>query len=225
MNSPYSILFRDESLIAIDKPAGHLVHPADTPQKGDLVVMKLLRDQIGMHVYPIHRLDRPTSGVLLFGLNATPTKEMCAQFKAGEIKKTYLTVIRGIPPESEWECHEPIQKNEKASYKDAYTSFKSLHTELHQQLGDSLSLIEATPYTGRHHQIRKHLLHLGHPIIGDYFYAGISTSDQHGEALGTGTRMLLQAKKLSFTHPVTKEHIIISSPIDEMISKCFKVIP
>ncbi len=225
MNIPYSILFRDEVLIAVNKPSGHLVHPSDAPQEDDLVVMKRLRDQIGMHVNPIHRLDRPTSGVLLFGLNATATKKMCAQFQNGEITKKYLAVVKGIPTEREWECREPVRKQEKALPRDAYTSFKCLYTERHERLGNTLSLIEATPHTGRHHQIRKHLLHQGYPIIGDYFYAGISHSDQHGEALGTGTRMLLQAKSLSFTHPITKEHLIIQAPLDEMIAKCFKELP
>lgn len=227
--SELEILYRDEWLVAIDKPAGHLVHPAREPQEGDLVAMKILRDQLGKRVYTIHRLDRPTSGVLLLGLEKREAHQLHKALENHDFEKSYWAVVQGKPEREAWECQEPIQKEEGAPLREAHTSFKLLETFKHPSLTeegsmenrDTLSLIEAVPHTGRFHQIRRHLLSAGLPIVGDYRYAGIECSDRLGQLLGTGTRMLLQAKSLSIEHPVTGEPLTFTAALDESFLRCF----
>jgi len=217
--APLNILYQDEWLVAVDKPAGHLVHPADQPQKGDLVTMKILRDQLGQLVYNIHRIDRPTTGVLLFGIDRSVTKALHRALERHEVQKTYLAIVSGTPDSSPWQCREPIQKHEEAPIREAHTDFKLLEKIT---IGNqALSLLEATPHTGRFHQIRRHLLHAGIPIIGDYRYAGIEKSDMLGALLGTGTRMLLQSHSITFDHPMTGDRIRIEAPADPEFLRCF----
>lgn len=231
MAEELNILYQDEWLVAIDKPAGHLVHPAQAPQEGDLVAMKILRDQIGHRVHTIHRLDRPTSGVLLLGLEKQAARKLHKALELHDFEKSYWAVVQGEAPALNWECHEPIQKEEGAPVRDAHTSFRVLESRKIEALaseadkfngnGDRLTLIEAVPHTGRFHQIRRHLLDAGIPIVGDYRYAGIETSDRLGALLATGTRMMLQAKSLSIDHPVSGEKLTFTAPVGENFHRCF----
>ncbi len=209
---PLEILFQDEWIVAVDKPAGQLVHPAEVPQDGDEVTMKILRDQIGERVHTLHRLDRPTTGVLLFATDGIAARALRKAFDAREIEKTYWAVTIGHPVEDVWVCSEPIQKEEGAPIREAKTSFRRL-----ADLGGDLGLVEARPETGRFHQIRRHLLSVGTPILGDYRYSGIERCDALGEKHGTGTRMLLQAKVLEFTHPITEERMKLEAPVEPLI--------
>lgn len=232
---PLTILYQDDWLVAIDKPAGYLVHPACDPQEGDLVAMKILRDQIGQRVHTIHRIDRPTSGVLLFGLEKKAAQVMHLALANHDFEKKYWAVVRGDVPAASWECHEPIQKDEGAPVRDAHTSFRLLGRENVEALAgtvtvdaadihfadETLSLVEATPHTGRFHQIRRHLLHQGIPIVGDYRYAGIELCDRLGGLLGVGSRMLLQAKSLEIDHPVSGQRLRIVAAVDDHIRRCF----
>lgn len=234
MSEELNILYQDQWLVAIDKPAGHLVHPADMPAEGDKVAMKILRDQIGERVHTIHRLDRPTSGVLLFALEKQTARKLHKALETHQFEKTYWAVVQGIAPADQWECHEPIQKEEGAPIRDAHTSFRVLTSRSVAALseltnkaggngvnGDTLTLIEAKPHSGRFHQIRRHLLHAGIPIAGDYRYAGMAASDLFGERLGTGTRMLLQAKSLTIDHPISGESLTFNAPVPPSFQKCF----
>ena len=216
--APLKILFHDESLVVIHKPAGHIVHPAEQPQVGDLVAMKILRDQIGVRVYNIHRIDRPTAGVLLFGIDREVSKTLHRNLAGGGMEKVYWAVVEGSPKLTAWDCKAPIQKHAGTPIREAHTDFQVLKTVEHRS-GKTISLIKAVPRTGRFHQIRRHLLDAGHPIIGDYRYAGISTSDNNGKLLGTGTRMLLLAKSLTFTHPKTGKaiHAETTDPLIDLI--------
>jgi len=225
--TPLLVLYEDEWMIAVDKPAGQMVHPADVPAEGDQVTMKILRDQIGGYVYPIHRLDRPTTGVLLFAKDPSSAALLQQALERREFSKTYLAVVHGAPPEESWACREPLRKTDTAAFKEAHTSFRTICSASHARLATLagkdaiLSLIEATPHTGRHHQIRRHLLHAGIPIAGDYRYAGIAESEALGALLGTGTRMLLQAKRLQIEHPIGGEDVTITVPTDQLIRQCF----
>ena len=209
-----SILHQDDWLIAVDKPAGYLVHPSSDPKPEDLVVMKILRDQIEQKIHVIHRLDQPTSGVLLFATHQAAAKKLRRAFEMREVAKTYLAMVLGHPSRDEWICEEALVKNEGDLAQLARTSFSVM-----ERLSENLSLVEARPETGRFHQIRKHLLHEGHPIVGDFRYHDIDECFAMGKKLGIGTRMLLQAKTLELTHPMTREKLIIEAPLDLMISQ------
>ena len=201
-------------MVAVDKPAGQLVHPGQNPEQEDAVTMKILRDQIGQRVHVIHRLDRPTTGVLLFATDREAARSLHLAFEKHNVQKVYWAVVDGHPADECWTCREPIQKENNAVERSAETVFRTL-----ERLQGQLALVEAKPKTGRFHQIRRHLLHAGHPIVGDYRYAGIERCDELGSRLGTGTRMLLQAKSLRFQHPITGSNISIKSPVDPLIQK------
>lgn len=218
-SAPLDILYQDEWLVVVNKPAGYLVHPAEDPQPDHLVMMKILRDHLGCHVYPTHRLDRPTCGVLLFGIDKQVAKQLHKAFELQETQKVYHAVVEGIPQVPQWSCSEPLQKMAGKPSRAALTDFKILDsTEIEQE---SISLIEARPKTGRFHQIRRHLLHAGFPIIGDYRYVEMERCDILSEKFDLNKRMLLQAKTLTFTHPVSQEPLAVSSPRDPLIARLF----
>jgi tRNA pseudouridine65 synthase len=224
MPSPLTILFQDEYFVAIDKPAGLLVHPGRDPEPPEQIAMKRLRDQLGQRVYTIHRLDRPTSGVLLFALDPRVQGMTQQSFEGREVEKTYLAIVEGMPPDS-WENHTALQKDPESPQQQAATRFRRLahHPAGHWSSAPelSLSLLEARPETGRFHQIRRHLLHDGFSIVGDFRYSGAERSYQLGAILGTGDRMLLQAHQLIFPHPLTGQHCCITAPPDPDFLKCF----
>jgi len=204
---PLTILYQDERVVAIDKPAGLLVHSTKEHSSAEWVVMKRLRDQLGKKVYPAHRLDRPTSGVLLFALDEETLAILHEAFTTRAVKKTYLAVVEGVPPD-QWESHAPIEDSAGEKETTAHTAFELLRTK------DGVSLVKALPTTGRFHQIRRHLAGAGFPIVGDYRYGKIERNDEWGKLLGTGTRMLLQAKVLELAHPWTGKSLKIEVPDD-----------
>jgi tRNA pseudouridine65 synthase len=211
------ILFQDEWLVAIDKPAGYLVHPAEDPRPDDLVAMKILRDQLEKTIHVIHRLDQPTSGVVLFALDKYPAKKLRQAFEKRRVEKSYLAVVQGHPICPSWECEIPLRKTKDTPEKAAKTTFQVL-----DRLPGELSVIEARPHTGRFHQIRRHLVHGGHPIVGDFRYLEEDRCHAVGEKLGIGTRMLLQAKSLNLIHPITRAPLSIEAVTDPLIVEVAK---
>ncbi len=216
-SAPLHILYRDEWIVAVDKPAGQMVIPSENPQADDEITMKILRDQIGIRVHPIHRLDRPTSGVLLFSTDLDAARILHAAFANHEVRKRYWAVVSGRPNWEKRTCREPLANDNTSEAKSAETTFRVI-----DHLAHDLSLLEAKPKSGRFHQIRRHLAHLGHPIVGDYRYAGIGRSDQIGTLLGTGTRMLLQSVSIELRHPISEEELLIEAPIDPLI-QCLRL--
>ena len=218
---PLTILFEDEFLVAIDKPAGMIVHAGREPEGPEWIAMKRLRDQLGRPVHPVHRLDRPTSGVLLFALDARTNGLAQKSFELRQVVKTYHAIVCGIPPEA-WCCETPLNAAEDEPMKEARTDFRRLKCSAVP--GDpalELSLIEAIPLTGRFHQIRRHLLEAGFPIVGDFRYAGQERSFELGLRLGIGTRMLLKAMVLEIPHPHSGELLRIEAPEDEEFRRFF----
>ncbi|MBK1882645.1 hypothetical protein JIN85_09470 [Luteolibacter pohnpeiensis] len=218
------ILFQDEFLVAVNKPAGMMVHPGREPEPRENIAMKVLRDQLGARVHPIHRLDRPTSGVLLFALDKKTAGVAQQAFENRLVKKTYLAVIAGSAQE-QWSCQEPIQPSPDDPPQAAETHFRRIlfhPAGMHPadpELG--LALIQARPVTGRFHQIRRHLLAAGTPIVGDFRYAGEALSHRLCGMFDLGTRMLLQASTLELVHPHSGEALKITAPIDVDFLKCF----
>lgn len=224
MIAPLSIIYQDEFLVAIDKPAGMIVHPGREDEGPEWVAMKRLRNELGRRVYPVHRLDRPTSGVLLFALDRVTAGTAQQAFELRQVEKTYHAVVEGITPES-WTCDTPLAADAGDPPLAAQTDFRRLAiAPAGSFLRDSslaLSLMEACPATGRFHQIRRHLLDCGHPVVGDFRYAGQDRSFRLGEVLGTGTRMLLHAALLKLPHPRTGEPLEIKAPANPDFFRCF----
>jgi tRNA pseudouridine65 synthase len=212
--SPLSIIYQDSELVAINKPHGLLVHRSVIAADTDIFAVQLLRDQLGQKVNPVHRLDRKTAGVLLFALNDEINSLMQQQFQNGQVKKTYHAIVRGFTPDS-GEIDYPL-KREDGTVQDAFTSYKTLQrTEVPFQVGkhptSRYSLVELTPTTGRMHQLRKHMAHIFHPIIGDRPHGCNKQNRYFKENLGM-TSMMLHAGELEFVHPVSGCNLSISAP-------------
>lgn len=221
---PLSILYQDRFLVAIDKPAGMIVHPAGDPVDAEWIAMKRLRDQLGQRVFPAHRLDRPTSGVLLFALDKATAARTQQAFERRRVLKTYHAIVCGDVPER-WVCETPLAANPGDELLPAKTTFERIAVTAAGRFPADpslvLSLVKAIPATGRFHQIRRHLLEAGHPVVGDFRYAGMERSHALGEILGTGTRMLLQSKSLELEHPQTGDPLKIEAPMDPSFARCF----
>lgn len=211
------IVYQDEHLIAINKPHGLLVHRSKIANDATEFALQMLRDQVERHVSPVHRLDRKTSGLLLFAFEKAIEIEMHKQFQEGLVEKKYLAILRGYAPD-QLDIDYPLAK-ENGTMQDAFTSFVTLQrAEIDVAFGkhatSRYSLIEATPTTGRMHQLRKHFAHIFHPIIGDRKH-GCNKQNKFFKEQFDMTTMLLHASTLKFKHPVTQEMITLQAGIHE----------
>lgn len=230
-----NILYQDDYLVAVNKPAGMLVHRSWLDRHETQFVMQTLRDQIGQHVFPIHRLDRPTSGVLLFALNSEIAKLLCEQFEQKQIEKSYLAVVRGyIKEQGRIDYPLKIQLDKIADKfaqqnkepQEAITDYIGLKTvEMLYGVGryntSRYSLVRLIPHTGRKHQLRRHLKHIFHPILGDTQYGDLHQNRALAEHTGVN-RLMLHAEKLSFIHPIMKETVEINASFDEQWQRLFQ---
>ncbi len=227
------ILYRDEHLIAINKPSGLLVHRSPIDKHETQFAVQILRDQIGQFVYPIHRLDKPTSGVLLFALDKETLKSLSEQFRARETKKTYLAVVRGYTDESGIIEHPLTQKLDKIADKDstpkeaqdAITEYERLATiELDNAVGKydktRYSLVKLIPKTGRKHQLRRHMKHISHHILGDTKY-GRGEHNKFIREKYSCHRLLLHAQELCIKHPYNGEKLVIRALLDDTFNSIF----
>jgi tRNA pseudouridine65 synthase len=211
------ILFQDEYLIAINKPHGLLVHRSPIAADASEFAVQLLRDQVGKTVYPVHRLDRKTAGVLLFALSPEVNSAMQQLFSERKVEKTYFAIVRGFTPDS-GKIDYPL-KREDGELQDAVTTFETLaKAEMPVPFGkhstSRYSLIKLIPYTGRHHQLRKHAAHIFHPIIGDRPHGCNKQNKLWKEKFGM-TTMLLHATTLQFKHPVNGDKMIIKARLHQ----------
>jgi tRNA pseudouridine65 synthase len=207
------IVFQDDYLVAINKPHGLLVHRSSIATDAKEFALQLLRDQLNRPVYPAHRLDRKTGGILLFALSKEVEILMQQQFQENEVSKKYLAIVRGHTADTE-EIDYPLRK-ENGTLQDAFTRYKTLARAEHNvPLGkhptSRYSLVEANPQTGRMHQLRKHFAHIFHPIIGDRTHGCNKQNKLFKEHWEMDT-MLLHASELSFVHPVSKLPIHINA--------------
>ncbi|WP_426329674.1 pseudouridine synthase [Pedobacter sp. R-06] len=211
------IIYQDENLIAINKPHGLLVHQSSIARDATEFALQLLRDQVGKHVSPVHRLDRKTSGILLFAFDKASEIAMHQQFMNTETDKKYLAILRGFTPDA-MDIDYPLAK-ENGTMQDAFTSFRTLQrAEVAVAFGkhptSRYSLVEATPKTGRMHQLRRHFSHILHPIIGDRTH-GCNKQNKFFKDQWNMTTMLLHASELAFTHPITKEKIHLKAGLHD----------
>lgn len=226
-NEQLDILYQDKFLIAIHKPAGLLVHKSPIDKHETRYAMKILRNQIDQWVYPVHRLDKPTSGILLFALHADIATQIGEDFEQRRINKQYHAIVRGYTKNEGYIDHalkeiavfKHLQKQvEQKAPKEAQTAYERLATyELPYSDGrfpsSRYSYVKLKPVTGRKHQIRRHLKHISHPIIGDVKYGKGEHNRLFKEHIDSH-RLLLAATQLSFTHPVTDETLSLTCPLE-----------
>lgn len=211
------IIYQDEHLIAINKPHGLLVHQSSIARDATEFALQMLRDQVGMHVSPVHRLDRKTSGILLFALDKVTEIAMHQQFMNNETEKKYLALLRGYTPD-QLDIDYPLAK-ENGTLQESFTAFRTIErAEIEVAFGkfptSRYSLVEACPKTGRMHQLRRHFSHILHPIIGDRTH-GCNKQNKFFTTQWDMNTMLLHASELSFVHPISKKNIYLKAKIHE----------
>lgn len=227
--SPTSILdvlYRSDDLVAINKPHGLLVHRSPIASDASEFAVQLLRDQLGQRVYPAHRLDRKTGGVLLFALSETMNSLMQQQFANSLISKTYQAIVRGYTDDEQ--VIDYSLRRDDGVLQDAVTLLKTIRrTEIPLPHGkhqtSRYSLVELTPTTGRMHQLRKHMAHVLHPIIGDRPHGCNKQNKLFLDRFQMNT-MLLHACQLQFSHPLTLETIVITAPFQSEFRRMMHIL-
>ena len=229
------VLYRDEVLIVINKPSGLLVHKSPIDKHEKTFAVQSLRDQIGQYVYPVHRLDKPTSGVLLFALSKEVAQILSNDFREKRVKKEYIAIVRGYV-EEEGIIDHPLKQmlDSKAEKERGITKEEQEAQTLYVRLGiielpysvsrypkARYSLVRLQPQTGRKHQLRRHMKHIHHHMIGDTKHG----RGEHNKLFRTEFgchRLLLHANKIAFIHPILKKEIVISAGLDTTFQKLFK---
>jgi tRNA pseudouridine65 synthase len=199
------ILFRDDTILAVDKPSGLIVHRGMA--NDDDSVADRVRDLMGHRVHAVHRLDRGTSGVLLFALNPDAARAMQEQLSERRVEKTYWALTRGIPKPASGVIDHPIPKAEGKERVPALSEYRLLGVCLNRY-----AWVEVHPKTGRFHQVRRHMRHLSCPLIGDANYGSSEHNRLWRDRYGLG-RLALHAASVSFEHPVTKLMLTIDAPL------------
>ena len=230
------ILYQDEYFVAVNKPSGLLVHRSWIDKDETQFALQIVRDQTGTYLYPVHRLDKPTSGVLIFALDKQSAKHLTQLFLEKNVVKKYLAVVRGYidnegfidyPLKEQFDKMTDKRVNQDKEPQEAQTAYKCLATlELPYPVSRypvaRYSLVELLPKTGRKHQLRRHMKHIMHPIIGDTKHG----RGEHNKLFRSKLdihQLLLTAYELSFSHPYTHKEITIKAPCDEAFLKMLKL--
>ncbi|PSJ46192.1 tRNA pseudouridine(65) synthase TruC [Zobellella endophytica] len=223
-----SVVYEDDWLVAVNKAAGLLVHRSWLDRHETRFAMQLTRDAVGCHVFPVHRLDRPTSGLLLFAKSAEVARTLTDSFAGRQAAKEYLAVVRGYMPEQgslDYSLsHRPDAIADKFAATDkpaqpAVTHWQSLaRIELpfavsKKHATSRYSLVRLMPETGRKHQLRRHMAHLFHPIVGDTTHGDGRHNRFFREHYGC-ERLLLHAARLRLAHPVTAAPLALTAAPD-----------
>ena len=212
------ILFSDERFCVVDKPSGFVVHRTRGAENYP-AVLQLLRNKIGRRVFPVHRLDRGTSGCLVFAFDPETTSLL--QTSLGSGFKKYISLCLGCPP-SEGVFDRDLTAENKVK-KKAVTKFKRLRTFQEQHQQQRYSLLEIDLITGRKHQIRRHLSFEGHHIIGDVNY-GKGWLNRKFREEHNFNRLFLHCHQISFVHPVTKKQVCVESGLSRELEGLLKAL-
>lgn len=225
--APIPVLYQDDTLVVVYKPAGVLVHRSPLAAHDTRILMTELRDQLGQWVYPVHRLDRPTEGVMVFALSSAHAAVLCDAFASHRVDKRYLAVVRGHPT-TPLHVNRPLREEDgwrpKAECRamPAATDFETLASitldvAIDRYPTSRYALVEARPLTGRRHQIRRHLSGAGHPIIGDAKHGKSVHNRYFRETYFTDwpgdTRLLLASTQLTVPHPTKGRSLSVSAPL------------
>lgn len=197
-------LYRDDWMVVVNKPSGIAVHKGWDVDPVNAV--RLVRSLTKRYVHPIHRLDRPTSGCLVFAFDPETAGMLQDHFREKTIEKRYMALTRGVTPEEGVVDHPVPRKLRGRERADAVTHYRRVGVAL-----DRYSLIEAWPETGRLHQIRRHMKHLSHPLIGDTRYGDGKENRRVREQYGL-LRLALHAAEIRFRHPHTGEPLSVKAP-------------
>lgn len=211
------ILFVDSHIVVVNKPTGLLVHRTRIAEEENEFLLQKVRDQLQLKLYPVHRLDRPTSGIVIFALTSEDANVFSKMIQSNEVEKEYMALVRGWFPD-EVDLDHPV-KNEKGNVKDAHTLFRNeSHFELDIPSGrystTRYSLIKCFPKSGRWHQLRQHLAHLRHYIINDRVHGDGKCNRFYSDYFGVRD-MYLHATRISFIHPQTKEEMNIEASLPD----------
>lgn len=202
-----TLLFEDEHLLVVDKPAGLLSVPGNSPVKKDCMESRLQAEFL--EALTVHRLDMSTSGILLFARNKTMHSAMSKLFAEREISKTYIAVVDELVTEDKGEINAPLMvdwlNRPKQIVDDEGKPSCTFYEVISRDEHANTTRVQLTPITGRSHQLRVHMMSIGHAVLGDEFYA----SD---EAYAKAGRLMLHAAKLRFMHPLTHQNIYIDCP-------------
>jgi tRNA pseudouridine65 synthase len=217
------VLYRDEHLVAVHKPAGLLVH-RNAHAGREPFLLQLLRDQIGQRVYPVHRLDRPTSGLMIMALTPEAARALARQFADRTVVKTYVAVVRGFTPEAG--AIDSDLSTESGATIPATTEFSRLHTvdlplPVSRYATARFSQVLITPRTGRTHQIRRHFAHIRHPVIGDVLH-GDGRQNRFFREHFQLHRLLLASVGLRFRHPHDALDMFLTCPPAPELAALFR---
>jgi tRNA pseudouridine65 synthase len=219
LNPLLNVIYEDEDYIIIDKPAGVLVHKTSiAKEEQKLIAVQILRDQIGCRVYPLHRIDRPTTGILVFAKSSEAAGLFQPLFPTDAVKKKYLAVVRGFMPEIPGTIDSPLKKDLHGELQEARTEYSLIskseipYSSSPRYKTSRYSLIRAYPITGRMHQIRRHMAHLRHYIIGDTTH-GDNKQNNFFRAQFDLNNLLLHAFQLDFIHPKKQIPISVTAPL------------
>lgn len=218
--APFTILFEDEFFVAINKPSGIMVHRTGLSED-KVFVAPLLQEQLGgIKVFPTHRIDRGSSGVLVFAKSSEAAKHLGEQFMGKTIDKKYLALLRGWLDEPATIDYALTDKDSNKGPLDAITRYNPIgKSEIDAPIGlryptARFSLVEAMPETGRRHQIRKHFAHIHHPIIGDVRHGDVKQNKYFRDVFNM-RRMMLHAASITFEHPEKQARLTIEASIGE----------
>ena len=220
---PLEILYADRWLVAVAKPSGLFVHRTPLDPSARSHALQQLRDQLGVPVYPAHRLDRATSGALLFALDPATHRELSMAFESGAVGKRYLAIVRGWPP-SRVRIDYPLRRlsddgellSDGTAPQPAVTELLTLACvelpiPIDRYPAARYALVELRPATGRRHQLRRHLKHVNYPIIGDTSYGKGEHNRLFRQRFGSA-RLLLHAQGLDLPHPATGRALSVRAP-------------
>lgn len=231
MTQPLEILHADGHCVVVNKPPGLLVHRSTIDRHETAFLLQQLRDQIGRTIFPVHRLDRPTSGALVVALDLDACRSLSNAFETGGVTKRYAAIVRGRLPDAGRIDH-PLRRiddepgrvvNTDGAMQEASTGFRrladiELPVAVDRYPTARYSLAELAPVTGRRHQLRRHLKHLSHPIIGDTTYGKSRHNRLFTERFGSD-RLLLACTHLGFPHPATGNLTMIDAPLTERFAR------